>query len=478
MRSNRRNPRGSALIQLEPRTLLSGSYPYEMVLPEGFASDTIRQVVALGNTGTLPADYHLIARYERAFAEHLVAQGTLAPDTRATATVCDPANPSATTVLKNEPYALVLESTQPLVASLEHSDFGSEVSVPFTDLQATRWSFPEVRRGALTSHDFVLVYNPGASTIQITLTFFNDSAQALSVTQDVPALRRGGWAIEDIPALTDGVYGVTLSANAGFVASLSSYGLAVQKSFAVLGASGGGSVSGVLPITDLSTRTTDSTTNGSPVPPSRNAVVSILNTSASVANISLTFVADDDALAPEVRPIVVAAHARSSFNLADLSLPGDFEYAIAYSSDVAITVSISSGDNIAGGGAIVAPAAASAWDFAGGYMDAARANSGLIESLSIYNPESTALEANIDLLLEDGQVFSLSIVLDARRAASVPIHLIATFVARASEQRYTIHVSAVNPLVAAYRRWDAQSGGFITLGTPGSNAISLQGMTP
>lgn len=470
--------RDTGALRLEPRTLLSGSYPYELVLPEGFASDAIRQIVPLENSGTLPADYRLIARYERAFAEQILASGTLAPDTRGTISVSDPANPSATVVRKGEPYALVLESTQPMAASLEHSDFGSVVSVPFTDLQSTVWTFAEVRRQAGVAHDFLLVYNPGSTTITATLRLYDNSGVALSVTQTIEGQKRGGWAIDDLPGLADGVYGAQISAGSGIVASQSSYGLTSKKSFGVLGSSNAGATSGVLPLTDLATRTRDADGQGVPIAPSRNATISILNSSSGPASVTLSFVADDDTLPAETRSVIVPARTRVAVDVQSLALSDDFEFALGFASSAPVALQVSTADGVAGGGILAAGTAAAAWDFAGGFMDATRAGDGLFESLSIYNPQSVGLQINIDFLLDSGQVFSVSLQLDARRAASVPIHLISDFVSRAAQQSYSIHVSASQPLVAAYRRWDAIDGGFVTMGTPGDNAISLQGMTP
>lgn len=470
--------RDGGIQRLESRTLLSGSYPYELVLPEGFASDTIRQIVPLENAGTLPADYQLIARYERAFAEQVLASGTLAPDTRGTISVSDPANPGSTLVRKSEPYALVLQSTQPLAASMEHSDFGSVVSVPFTDLQSTAWAFAEVRRQPGVSHDFLLVYNPGATAITATLLLYDDSGPALTVTQPIAANKRGGWAVDDLPNLADGVYGAKVSAGAGIVASQSSYGLTIKKSYGVLGSSNAGAASGVLPLTELTTRTHDANTLGAPLAPSRNAIISILNTTGAAANVTLSFVADTGTIAPETRTVAVPAGRRTSVALSSLSLPADFEFALAYTADANVTVFVSSAEGAAGGASGTAQTAAPSWDFAGGFMDASRAGNGLFESLSIYNPQNIALEVNIDLLLDSGQVFSVSLQVDGRRAASVPIHLISAFVSLGSLQTYSIHVSATQPLVAASRHWDSVDGGFVTMGTPGDNAISLQGMTP
>lgn len=479
MRSKRnRESRGWSMNRLEPRTLLDVTYAYSSVVPEGFASDTIRQMVPLENSGSLPADYRLVAVYERAFADQILTSGTLAPDTRGTITVSDPNNPNATVVRKNEPYSLVLESTQPLTASLEHSDFSSTVSMPFTDWQSPTWSFPEVRRQAGQTHDFLLVYNPAGSDASVTLSLFDGSGPVLDVTQTVSAGKRGGWAVDDIPGLVPGTYGALVSSGLPIVASQSSYGLVTHKSYGVIGTRANGSASGVLPLTDLVTRTRDADGQGVPIAPSRNATISILNSTSGPASITLSFVADDDTLPPETRSIVVPSQARVAVDLHSLALPNDFEFALGYASSTLVAVQASSADGTAGGGMMAAGTAAAAWDFAGGFMNASRAGDGLFESLSIYNPQSVGLQIDIDLLLENGQVFSVSLQLDARRAASVPVHLISDFVSRAAQQTYSIHVSASQPLVAAYRRWDAIDGGFVTMGTPGDNAISLQGLTP
>lgn len=461
------------LERLEARALLSG---YVSMMPEGYVTQSVHEVVELSNLGNDAADFELIARYERGFADQVVASGTLAPETRRTIVVSDPSDPGATVVRSGEPFSLVLEMSERISASLTHTDHGSTVSMPFTEREATWWSFPEVRKESGETRDFVLVYNNNPSDAEVWIYFHDEDGMAIGTMQTVGAFKRGGFSISDMAGVPDGVWAVSLESDRPIVASQSSYGLVTKKSYGIIGASDHGSTAGVVPVMELATRTADADSNGAPLSPSREAVISILNMdNANAAQVTLRLFTSDGSLLPEETTIAVAAFARATVSLASLSLPDDFDYSLAFESDRLVAVLVSSAEGTAGGGVIASQVEAGAWDFASGYMNQSRAGDGYFEGLSFFNDGSASVDVNIDLLLEGGQVYSLTTAVEAGRGASVPIHLISDFVDRAVEQTYSIRVSSSSPIIAAYRRWDAATGlGFVTLGVPGAATFDLQ----
>lgn len=472
----RPTPRPSALVEsLEPRTFLAaGPLPYETYFPEGFASSSILQQVDLASANATDTDWSLEVRYEVGQRDQVLSTGTIHPDARASVLIADPAHPSSVLARPGEPYALVLRSSAPLAASFLHRDFGNVLGASFTSATSTTWTFADVRQapGVLS---FILFYNPDDTPTSVAVSFYSSVGLVRTLTSTLGPQRRGGWALQDIPTLPAGRYGVVVTGGAPIVASLSTYGLSPVFGIATLGDDTAGSAAGLIPTLDLERRFTDLAPSGT-TSPSAHATIAVFNPALTPANVTLSFVTDSPSIPPITRTLTVPARSRAELDLSTVGLLAYFSYALAYSSSVPVTVSASS-THPAGGAALQAVAAsASAWTFAGGVMPTTRAGAGAIESLSIYNPASVALDVFLDLLLDSGEVLSLAITIEPRRAQSVSTHAIDELIQRGGTQAYAIRLSAASDFIAAYQRWDdSLPGGFAAQGSPEGITSFLSG---
>lgn len=451
---------GFQVETLEERRLLAGNpLAFEMYFPEGFASDAIFERVSIANENGTAADWSLEARYETGARDQVVASGQLAADARTDVTVSDPANAASRVVRAGEPFALVLRSSQALSASFTHGDFGDVLGAPFTSETSNTWSFADVRVGGGASLAFILSYNPGTGPVNVTLTLYSSGGIATSVTQTLQAQRRGGWALADIPGLPDGNYSALATSSAPIVASSSGYGLGTSRGMATLGDLNGGSTTGFIPTINLAERFDDADAGGAPIAPSHDATISILNSGLSDANVTLTFVTNSPAVAPITQGVVVPAGRRLEVDASAISLSPIFDYALAFSSDMPVTLSVAADGASGGAGAQASSTAASIWTFAGGEMFTDRAGSGILENVHVYNPASVALDVFIDLTFESGEVLSLTMSVESHRTLRAGMHDVAELLARTGRQAYSIRVSAAQEFAAYHERWDEVLGG-------------------
>lgn len=457
---------GFQVETLEGRRLLAGNpLAFEMYFPEGFASDAIFEQISISNANAGSADWSLEARYETGTRDQVIASGQLAADTRTDVTISDPASPQSRVVRAGEPFALVLRSTQALSASFTHGDFGDVLGAPFTSETSDTWSFADVRVGAGANLAFVLYYNPGTGPVDVTLTLYSSSGVVTSVTQTLEGQRRGGWALADIPGLADGHYSALVTSSAPIVASTSGYGVGATRGMATLGDAHGGSTTGFIPTINLAERFDDADAGGVPIAPSHDATVSILNSGPSDASVTLTFVTNSPAIAPVTQGVVVPAGRRLEVDASAISLSPIFDYALAFSSDMPVTLSVSANGASGGAGAQASSAAASIWTFAGGEMLTGRAGNGILENVHVYNPASVALDVFIDLTFDTGEVLSLTMSVESHRTLRAAMHDVSELLARSGRQAYSIRVSAAQEFAAYHERWDdVLGGGYLAAG--------------
>jgi hypothetical protein len=358
-------------------------------------------------------------------------------------------------VRKDVPYALEIRSSAPVGAILSHYDFGIATGDSFTSTLSTTWLLGEGNKGP-GINDFVTFYNPGDTSIKVTLTAYPASGGTpVQVLRTVLPKRRGGWAINDIPQIPNGGVSFRLDAEAPIVAALSHFDTGNARGFGALAQPGSGSTSG-------------STGEGAFGVGANSEKISVINTGAASASVVFTFAF---ATGSSFRHTInVPAGQRSQFDVASLGgFPTGQAYAVSYTSSQPVGVHIASSTQGEEGGSSLATQASTQWLFAEGFRPAGApgSTSAVTEFLRLYNPgaQDTTIEIVINYTNGDSEVFRRN--LPARAVFNQNIHDLVTGSKAMADAYYGLKIQSSRPIVAFAAHYDSfLRGGFGTLGTP------------
>ncbi len=377
----------------------TGGFDEVAYYPEGFASPDIDQTVYVTNPSDTAQLFTLTLRYERGdlgrdgdavAVDRVIEPGeTIAIDIARDGTYATDVA-TGRQILTSEPYALVLGSTAPLGAAIEHADVfnGQRITTAedFTRQMSATWHLPRVEK-VFNVSDFLVFYNPNEHDAQVTVTFVALSAR-LTLNQTIRAEARGGLNIQAIGALAQGNFGVIItsqaldpadqSAHDGIVAGLSHFDGVDGVGWTALGTPGNLPVSNLAPLADIPNSTTE---------------LLIFNPGTTTARLSLvrTTSSGNETLAERFVPV-------GSTNV--LTLPNAAGYRYEFTSGTGVVQFVQRTDTETFSGR--APGAA-AFDiaFSATAFDASSANSLL--RLGVYNTDMVSL-ANITIrfLFETG----------------------------------------------------------------------------
>ena len=456
-----RGGNASGFDALEARALLD-ALNFTLYSPEGFASDLINEFVPITNPNNQAAEYELWARYETGERDQLVASGTIAALSRGGVTISDSQNPSATVVRKNTPYALELQSSLPLTATLSHYDFDSAIGESFTSTTSLEWTFGDVQKNTANIRDFLLVLNTSDINTTVTLNVFGANGIAHTESRVIEAHRRGGWSVQDIAALAQGEYGVQIVSDQFVVAFQSRYQLQTGRGWGAIGTPNGSAADGVVPSGSYSDNFYN--VNGDQGGPryTADATLGIVNTNTSptIGVVTLTFQFDDGNNSTQTRTVVVRARGHELVSFREFGLPQNVNFSIVYRANVPVTVTVGRYQGMDATGNNGSTIAATEWTLGEGYMSRDRGGSAVRETLHIYNPTGiTSLRATIEFLGVDGSVLSIDRFLTQRTINVVDLHEINELRERAADQWYGIRVTAVQPIVVSFEHWDSGNGG-------------------
>lgn len=447
------------LVDTEPGT----NYLY---FPEGYSSPSIREFVSLANTNDFPVQYTIRLRYEDGSPETVVANNlTIAAGARDGVTISDASNGYAAGVLPNKPYAIVVESTGLLGATMAHYDFGSAIGDSFTGSLSSSWTFARVERVPGAVVDIIPYYNPNPFSVTVTLTAYGPNGEVLTYNQNVGANKRFGFNIHDIATWPIGISGAKLTAAAtnaqdqidfiGIAASLSHYDAVNGEGFALVADPAGGSTTGTVP----------QLTNGDIV----TAELAIFNPGTSVAAVQIRGKYVAAALPDLIRIINVPAGRSVILRGTDLQFVPNQPIGIAYSSNVPVVVTGSQrafGDADATGTTSVA---SNTLYFGDGFMNSALAGSLYFETLAFANP--TNLDVNVSVTLQFTGVndtLTVSVPVSAGNFAQLKLHELSQLIIdRPGLSFYSIVVDSVVPITATMTHYDLYlGGGWTTSGVP------------
>lgn len=465
------------------------SLPYRVYYPEGYANSRANTFLPLINGNAEGIRVQVIARYERVFingVETLYApdllydsaadasSGQFVGTRRGGITITRPDLYTAGTgqrvqsevivqqsqtrrdgVRKDVPFALEVRSSAPVGAILSHYDFGIATGDSFTSTLNTTWLLGEGNKGS-GINDFVTFYNPGDTSIKVTLTAYPASGGSpVQVLRTVLPKRRGGWSISEIPQIPDGGVSFRLDAEAPIVAALTHFDTANARGFGTLAQPGSGSMSGA-------------TGEGAFGVGAGSEKISVINPGTTSSTVVFTFAFTTGSSFRHT--INVPAGRRASFDVSSLGgFPTGQAYAVSYTSSQPVGVNIASNTLGEEGGSSLAAQASTQWLFAEGFRPAGApgSTSAVTEFLRLYNPgaEATTIEIVINYTNGDSEVFRRN--LPARAVFDLNIHDLVTGSKASADAYYGLKVQASRPIVAFAGHYDSfLRGGFGTLGTP------------
>ncbi|NUQ51478.1 MAG: hypothetical protein HUU19_02125, partial [Phycisphaerales bacterium] len=447
------------LVDSEPGT----NYLY---FPEGYTSSAIREFVSLANTNAFPVQYTVRLRYEDGSPETVVVNNfTIAAGARDGVTISDAANGHAAGVLPDKPYAVIVESTGLLGATLAHYDFGSAIGDSFTPTLSDDWSFARVERVPGAVVDIIPYYNPNPFGVTVTLKAFGPNGESLTYNQAVGANKRFGFNIHDIATWPIGVSGARLTAAAtnsqnqvdfiGIAASLSHYDAVNGEGFALVADAAGGSTTGSVP----------QLANGDIV----TAELAIFNPSTTVAAVQLRgkYVAAD--LPDLIRIINVPAGRTVVLRGTDLQFVANQPIGLSYSSNVPVVVTGSQrsfGDADATGTTNVA---ANTLYFGDAFINTALAGSLYFETLAFSNPTNLGVNVKVTLQFTGvNDTLSVFVPVDAGDFAQLKLHELSELIIdRPGLNFFSVIVESVVPITATMTHYDLYlGGGWTTSGVP------------
>ena len=434
-----------------------------LYFPEGFATDQTREFISIDNPNGVTVNYTIYLRYEMGQAQTVIANGTVGANSRGGVTIIDGTSFVSAGVLKGTPYSVVIESDQPLGATLAHYDFGSSIGDSFTERVSTQWNFARVERDNGSVLDFITFYNPSNFDVDVTITAYQTDQPAASLTKTFGALRRGGFAINDIDNLPRGVFSVVLTAKAtvvanqaafeGVVASLSHYEIGAEAAWGLIGEPGIGSRAGA--ITSFFKGTF-----------SKSEAIFFNNNDLPVT-VTLTGSYLRSALPDFSRTFDIKARGQVILTDSDFGLIDGQPVGFKYVASLPITVN---GANYQQGDADSSTAATGVGTrflFGDAFIDPKLAGDKFFEYLYFYNPTAAANAVTIKLNFTDGTSSSFNVNVSARGFAEVRLHERNELLSRAGPTWFAVEASSISPFALSMTHYDLLlGGGWATMGVP------------
>ncbi|MGP1272848.1 MAG: sensory rhodopsin transducer [Phycisphaerales bacterium] len=454
--------------------------------PEGFANARIREFVAISNPNDEAVSYTIRVYYaDPTLGSAVVASGTLAADARGGATLSfggdvdgDGNADFAPGIIPNEAYAISIESSLRVAASMSRYDSGltplsngrgpGSIGETFTDQLSNEWLFPRIEKNPGIVAQFLVYFNPNAFDVDITVTAFTASGVVSLPTSTLGANQRGGLEIHNTAALPLGTYAIQVSSvasdpanegnNIGIVAATSRYGLVDNTAYGYLGVFDGGSSSSVVPslVSGAGTRAEISLFN----PDLSNSVV------VTITGSYLT----DAALPDLVRTITLNAGEQRTFTGTQLAFvpnsPIGLRLTTAGAPIAVSAVETQRGDTVA---AAAATQAGTAFFFGDAFLNPTQAGTLYSESLTLYNPSSADTNVSVTFFFADGTAQrTLSRMIEAQEFLRLQLEDLPEVVgARPALNYFSIRVESTSAIISQLTHFDGfLGGGWATGGAP------------
>lgn len=413
---------------------------HRLYYPEGFASPNISEFIALANPSPHTVSYTITARYEWGERDQVIATGSIAPWSRGGVTIVTRGRPQDALVRLGVPYALEIASTGELGASLSHYDFGVSTGESFTEQASTTWTFAESHRDPDEFRDFLVFYNPTNATADLTITLYFDDHFEQTLHRSVGALRRGGVAFNSDGAMfRQGVFGIRIESTREIVAALTSFDIARQRGYALLGDPMGGMDAGVIPVITTA--------------PGAGASVAVLNTTDAPVEVTLSWDYLDATPAGAPRSFVLEPETRIRIDMNLLGLAPGKLVGLRYRGTGAVTIS---GVQFQHGDADATQAATLAGTtqlFGDAYANP-RAPGLYHESLGLYNPDHQTVTVSVTFLFNDGTRAERLVTIGGDRFRRVALESDPAILARPGGTPYSVLVRSDLPVIASMTHYD------------------------
>lgn len=459
-----------AVELLEGRSLLSGVeaggvvYDHFLYYPEGFAGSTITEFLPIGNPNSALANFRVIAHYEADLPDQVLASGVLVANSRGGITISRAADHSQDLVEPGMPYALEVQSTLPLVASLSHYDFGSAAGETFTDVLAETWSFPQMGTGD-GRHDFLLWYNSADTEANIAVRFISEAGATITtVNVTTRAMARGGLDLSQLAGLpASGTFAAVVTADQPIVGAVSRYfDLGKENSASTeLGTAGAGATTGIVALGSLDDGAGEE--------------IDFLDTRSELLRglggqtVTLTFRPSDGTFSPISRTIAVREFGITRFDVGTLSTElVTNRYAVEFHSTLPLVgrlVHSEHGDDAA---TSFSPGASTRWEFADGFMDPARAGVDVFETIGVSLPPDSnpgggpPASGQVTVRFRNGTVLSQGFLFGGNGVFALDLHAWGTLLNRITstgQYFYSVEVQTAAPVVVSMRHYDLTLGG-------------------
>lgn len=389
-------------------------YGEVLYYPEGWRGNTVRETVHLMNTDlNTTVFYQIIAHFETAGRDQVLASGRLVPGAREAVRISDFADSTfISNVPENRGFAYEIRVTprppnspggsfSSLAASLEHFDFGVLTEESFISVgQLTvptllQWGFGHANTGVGHS-PFVTFQNISNQTTTVRVIFYTN-AGSFSSSKTIEAQRRGGLNINQISPPSDAPqlvkdawaaglpFSMLVTSDQPIIAASSQYFSQTASPAQKLGSSAAGTVGGALSAGFLA---------AARIPTGGQSVVSLMYSStvppAIIVNFEF-FLTDGTRL--NGQPLVLASGRHADYNLATAnpSLPLDQFFSIRYSVQLGSGALTAHYFAVDGGDAVSTPFSVVSTNtlyFSDLFLDPTSSPSSYNEYLSIFNPYS------------------------------------------------------------------------------------------
>lgn len=423
--------------------------------PEGFASNEIDQFVMVSNPTDEVQLFTLSLRYERddlgrdsdsvAFEQEVRPRQTVRVDIARNRSFAQDVQ-TGRAILLDQPYALVLYSTAPLGAALEHADeFGGQritTAEDFTRQTDDTWYFPRVAKVSQVN-DFLTFYNPNEHDALITIRFRAISAE-FRLTQVVRAQARGGLDVQSIGGLALGEFQAIVTSQAldsadqpmhqGIVAALTHFNGQQGDGWTVLGAAADTlPTSGVVPLANIAGGGTQAL---------------IFNPGSTVARLQLI---RDTASGSEM----LAERFVPALGGSSLTLPEGVGYRYEFTSGLGVVqfVQTFAGEATSSQGSTPASRTLA---FTLGSFDPADTDSLL--RLSFYNTGLVGTSVTVRFLFSNGAEVVQSVTVASRAIASLNIESIQAVRDRVADGPLGVLLESATPLTGLLARLEGETG--------------------
>lgn len=427
----------AALLYAEPWT--------RQFMPEGYRNiSNVDEHVPLVNPNDFDVPYKIIVHYETGERDQVVFSGVLPAHSRGGKTLALRGNESISNVRPDTPYSIEVVSRGSIGAMLVRSDtFGLAgarsvvAGESFTASTTTFGTFPGL---SLHSLDYVLLFNPGAFSSDVTIDFF-DAGQIIATThRTVEAFRRSGVAVFEVPELFGhNGFSARVSSARPLIMSFSRH--EPQQSRGQLSLNSDGTKDfGTIDLTRTQT-----------------AQLLLANPFSFPQAKTLRFTTETTQL--EVH-VTLSSFTARTLDLKSLVPDGSRFVTIRSDDSGFFSARVSATDSFSHDAWSFAPVVGEKrWLFADNYLDLARLGTGSAESLQLSNTTSEIADVTLKFLEPNGDVTTVQRTLAPLSAISMNLHELPELTSRPTLRWFSTMIESDRPISASLLHTDVAFGG-------------------